>query len=134
MSFLCACRAEQPAYSCILESGFSTQQSNPNANICAMCLDFLAWGYQGLGVKQAKNKQNSKLLVKGDPRGIQYFTRWSEHVKYRDKLLIREIVRKLLHNPIHRDERVPFIIWQETKNKSYAGFSLVINCVEVVSE
>ena len=34
-----------------LGQGFSTQQSNPNAKICAMCPDYLARGYQRLHVK-----------------------------------------------------------------------------------
>ena len=36
-----------------------------------------------------------KLLVNGNPRGIQYFTCWSEHMKYSDKPLPKETVRKL---------------------------------------
>ena len=36
--------------------GFSTQQSNPNAKICAMCLNKLAQSHQGLHVKQATKK------------------------------------------------------------------------------
>ena len=35
---------------------------------------------------------NSRLLVKGNPWGIHFFTCWSEHMKYSDKLLtIRKI-------------------------------------------
>ena len=30
---------------------------------------------------------NNKLLVKGNPRGIRYFTCWSDHMKYNDKAL-----------------------------------------------
>ena len=38
--------------------GFSTQQSNPNANVFAMYPNYLARGYQGLHVKQANRKKN----------------------------------------------------------------------------
>ena len=37
--------------------GFSTQQSNPNDNICAMCLNYLAQGYQDCCRASKKNKQ-----------------------------------------------------------------------------
>ena len=40
-------------------------------------------------------QSNSKLLVEGNPRGIRYFTCWSEHMKHNDKLLLKETMRKL---------------------------------------
>ena len=39
------------------QQGFSTQQSNPNAKICAMSSNYLARGYQGFHVKQANRKK-----------------------------------------------------------------------------
>ena len=43
--------------------GFSTQQSNPDANICAMCSNYLARGYQGLHVKQTNKKLFTKMFI-----------------------------------------------------------------------
>ena len=40
-----------------LKQGITTQQSNPNANISAMCANYLTRGYQGLHVKQANKKR-----------------------------------------------------------------------------
>ena len=39
----------------LLKRGFSTQQSNPNANICVMCPNYLACKLSGAHVKQQQN-------------------------------------------------------------------------------
>ena len=48
-----------------LLQSFSTQQSNPNANIRAMRPFYLARGYQELQVKQAKKQKivGGKILI-----------------------------------------------------------------------
>ena len=38
---------------------------------------------------------NSKLVVKRNPRGIRYFTCWSEYMKHSEKSLLKKIMRKL---------------------------------------
>ena len=58
-----------------LYQGFSTQYSNSNANICAMCLNYLAKGYQGLHVKQAKKR--GPVLASG-----VFFIKWKHLITF----------------------------------------------------
>ena len=59
-----------------LKRGFSTQQSNPNSNLYSMCPNYIAWGYQGLHIKQANKKalamRKLPLLLEVEP----HLQRW----------------------------------------------------------